>query len=56
MTNLREGIEQNHVAIAHIHTQLQGSFKTLEQALVSMNHLVTQQIEDSQNLDFKWRN
>ena len=50
MSNLRSGIEQNHMAITHIHTQLQGSFQTIEKSLITMNKLMAQQIEQSQ----KW--
>ena len=51
MTNLKTGIEQNHMAIVHIHTQLQGSFKTLEESIISMNGLVTKQIKQSEKLE-----
>ena len=51
MTNLKDGIEQNHLAIVHIHTQLQGSFKSLEESIISMNGLVTKQIKDSGKLE-----
>ena len=50
MSNLKDGIQQNHMAITHVHTQLQGSFKTNEQSIISMNHLVTKQIQESQKL------
>ena len=51
MTNLKDGIEQNHLAIVHIHTQLKGSFKSLEESMISMNGLVTKQIKDSEKLE-----
>ena len=51
MTNLKTGIEQNHMAIVHIHTQLQGSFKTLEESIISMNGLITKQIKQSEKLE-----
>ena len=38
------------MAITHIHTQLQGSFKTIEQSIISMNQLITKQIQESQKL------
>ena len=47
MTNLRKGIEGNYMAISHINTQLQGSFKSLEQSIISMNGLITKQIKES---------
>ena len=50
MSNLRSGIEQNHMAITHIHTQLQGSFQTLENSIITMNKIMARQIEQSQ----KW--
>lgn len=51
MSNLKNEIQQNHMAIAHIHTQLQGSFKTKEKSIISMNHLVTKQVQESQKLE-----
>ena len=45
MTNLKNCIQQTHMAITHTHTQLQGSFKTIEQSIISMNQLMTKQIQ-----------
>ena len=36
MSNLKNGIEQNRMTIVHIHTQLQGLFKTLEESIISL--------------------
>ena len=47
LKNLKDGIQQNHMAITHIHTQLQGSFKTIEQSILSMNQLITKQIQET---------
>lgn len=41
MSNLRNGIQENHLAIAHIHTQLQGSFESIEESIISMSSLVS---------------
>ena len=47
MTNLRKGIKTNYMAISHINTHLQGSFKSLEQSIISLNGLITKQIKES---------
>ena len=49
LTNMKDGIQQNHIAITHIHTQLQGSFKTIEQSIISMNQLITKQTKNHKN-------
>ena len=49
MTNLKIGIQENYMASSHIHTQIQGSFETIEQSMISMNHLVTKQFKNRRN-------
>ncbi|MEW8546929.1 MAG: envelope fusion protein, partial [Candidatus Thiodiazotropha sp.] len=52
MTNLMTGINENHEAISHLHSTMKNTFKHLEKAFSSMDVLVAEQLQHSQQLQY----
>ena len=52
MTNLMNGIHENHDAISELHSTMKTTFKQLDQSFTTMGVLITNQMRHSQQLQY----